>query len=52
MHCDMLDPELEMNTNTKIAKKAHGKPDEQTDGHSIPPLIGFEPLACGRMRCA
>ena len=26
--------------------------DDRKDGHIIPPLRGFDPGACGRMRCA
>ena len=44
----MLDPTLEIITNTNIAKGQ--RTIGHTDGYIILPLRGFEPVAYGRMR--
>ena len=43
-------PTLEINTNTKKFKAP--RENGRMDGHIILPLRGFDPMACGCMRCA
>ena len=42
-------PTLEVDTNTKIEKVLCTT--GRTEGHIILPLRGFNPVACGHMRC-
>ena len=47
----MLDPQTGNEHKCKNRKKAGRRPDGRTNRHIILPIKGFEPVACGHMRC-